>query len=147
MKTVTKSVLIWYSPEEMFNLVTDVASYPQFLPWCDRASVQSRDDTGMIAQVGISFSGIRQSFTTRNTHVPGREVHMQLIDGPFSQLEGQWKFQSVGEGDQRACRIEFELRYGFSNIALATLVGPVFDRIAGSMVDAFVKRAEEVYAS
>ena len=145
MKTVTKSVLIWYSPEEMFNLVTDVASYPQFLPWCDRASVQSRDDTGMTAQVGISFSGIRQSFTTRNTHVPGREVHMQLIDGPFSQLEGQWKFQPVGEGDQRACRIEFELRYGFSNIALATLIGPVFDRIAGSMVDAFVKRAEQVY--
>ena len=145
MKTVTKSVLIWYSPEEMFNLVTDVASYPQFLPWCDRASVQSRDDTGMTAQVGISFGGIRQSFTTRNTHVPGREVHMQLIDGPFSQLEGQWKFQPVGEGGQRACRIEFELRYGFSNIALATLVGPVFDRIAGSMVDAFVKRAEEVY--
>ena len=145
MKTVTKSVLIWYSPEEMFNLVTDVASYPQFLPWCDRASVQSRDDTGMTAQVGISFSGIRQSFTTRNTHVPGREVHMQLIDGPFSQLEGQWKFLPVGEGDQRACRIEFELRYGFSNIALATLIGPVFDRIAGSMVDAFVKRAEEVY--
>jgi len=145
MKTVTKSVLIWYSPEEMFNLVTDVASYPQFLPWCDRASVQARDDTGMTAQVGISFGGIRQSFTTRNTHVPGREVHMQLIDGPFSQLEGQWKFQPVGEGDQRACRIEFELRYGFSNIALATLIGPVFDRIAGSMVDAFVKRAEEVY--
>jgi ribosome-associated toxin RatA of RatAB toxin-antitoxin module len=70
---------------------------------------------------------------------------MQLIDGPFSQLEGQWKFQPVGDGGQRACRIEFELRYGFSNIALATLIGPVFDRIAGSMVDAFVKRAEEVY--
>jgi len=145
MKTVTKSVLIWYSPEEMFGLVTDVARYPQFLPWCDRASVISEDSTGMTAQVGISFSGIRQSFTTRNTHVPGREVHMQLIDGPFSQLEGQWKFQPVGEGDQRACRIEFELRYGFSNIALATLIGPVFDRIAGSMVDAFVKRADDVY--
>jgi len=146
MKTVTKSVLIWYSPEEMFALVTDVAKYPQFLPWCDRASVQSEDESGMTAQVGISISGIRQSFTTRNTHVPGREVHMQLIDGPFSQLEGQWKFQPVGEGDQRACRIEFELRYGFSNIALATLIGPVFDRIAGSMVDAFVKRADDVYA-
>lgn len=145
MKTVTKSVLIWYSPEEMFGLVTDVDRYPQFLPWCDRASVVAEDATGMTAQVGISFGGIRQSFTTRNTHVPGREVHMQLIDGPFSQLEGQWKFQPVGEGDQRACRIEFELRYGFSNIALATLVGPVFDRIAGSMVDAFVKRADEVY--
>ncbi|QHI96800.1 ubiquinone-binding protein [Xylophilus rhododendri] len=145
MKTVTKSVLIWYSPEEMFKLVTDVPQYPKFLPWCDRAAVLSQDEGGMTAQVGISFSGIRQTFTTRNTHVPGREVHMQLVDGPFSQLEGQWKFLPVGEGDQRACRIEFELRYGFSNIALATLIGPVFDRIAGSMVDAFVKRADEVY--
>jgi ribosome-associated toxin RatA of RatAB toxin-antitoxin module len=148
MKTVSKSVLIWYSPEEMFNLVTDVASYPKFLPWCDRASVLSQEEGGMTAQVGISFGGIHQSFTTRNTHVPGREVHLQLIDGPFSQLEGRWKFQPVGGEDakeQRACRIEFELRYGFSNIALATLVGPVFDRIAGSMVDAFVKRADVVY--
>ena len=148
MKTVSKSVLIWYSPEEMFNLVTDVASYPKFLPWCDRAAVLSQEEGGMTAQVGISFGGIHQSFTTRNTHVPGREVRLQLIDGPFSQLEGLWKFKPVGGEDareQRACRIEFELRYGFSNIALATLVGPVFDRIAGSMVDAFVKRADVVY--
>ncbi len=145
MKTVTKSVLIWYSAEEMFRLVTDVPQYPAFLPWCDRAAILDQDDVGMTAQVGISIGGIRQTFTTRNTHVPGREVHMQLVDGPFSQLEGQWKFVPVGEGGERACRIEFELRYGFSSIALAALVGPVFDRIAGSMVDAFVKRADVVY--
>ncbi|WP_198970057.1 type II toxin-antitoxin system RatA family toxin [Xylophilus sp. ASV27] len=145
MKTVHKSVLIWYSAEEMFRLVTNVTQYPQFLPWCDRAAVLSEDAEGMTAQVGIAFSGLRQSFTTRNTHVPGREVRMQLVDGPFSQLEGLWRFVPVGEGAQRACRIEFDLRYGFSNAALSALVGPVFDRIAGSMVDAFVARAEKVY--
>ena len=145
MKTVHKSVLIWYSAEEMFKLVTDVDQYPQFLPWCDRAGVLSREENAMTAQVGISFGGIRQTFTTRNTHVENREVHMELIDGPFSQLDGLWKFLPVGEGDQRACKVEFDLRYGFSNIALSALVGPVFDRIAGSMVDAFVERAEKVY--
>ncbi|WP_295849493.1 type II toxin-antitoxin system RatA family toxin [uncultured Xylophilus sp.] len=144
MKTVNKSVLIWYSADEMFRLVTDVAQYPKFLPWCDRAVVVSEDAQGMTAQVGIAFGGIRQSFTTRNTHVPGREVHMQLIDGPFSQLDGVWRFVPV-EGEERACRIELQLRYGFSNLALSALVGPVFDRIAGSLVDAFVKRADEVY--
>ncbi len=145
MKTVNKSVLIWYSAEEMFALVTDVAQYPKFLPWCDRAEVLTQEGDGMTARVGIAFGGIRQAFTTRNTHVPGREVHMQLVDGPFSQLDGTWKFVPVGEGGQRACRIEFSLNYGFSSATLSALVGPVFDRIAGSLVDAFVKRADDVY--
>lgn len=145
MKTVHKSVLIWYSAEEMFALVTDVARYPQFLPWCDHASVLTEDDGGMTAEVGIAFSGIRQTFTTRNRHVPGREVGMALVSGPFSKLEGCWHFHPLGDTSQRACRVELELHYGFDNGALAALVGPVFDRIAGSLVDAFVKRAEQVY--
>ncbi len=145
MKTVSKSVLIWYSPEEMFSLVIGVEQYPQFLPWCDRARVLEQDSTGMVAEVGIAFSGIRQSFVTRNTHEAGRRVQMHLVRGPFSKLEGDWKFSPVGDGTQRACRVDLELRYGFDNAALAALVGPVFDRIAKSLVEAFVKRAEQVY--
>ena len=145
MKTVNKSVLIWYSAEEMFALVTDVASYPAFLPWCDQASVLAHDAQGMTAKVGISFGGIKQSFTTRNTHVPGRQVHLQLIDGPFSKLDGQWAFSPVGEDQQRACKVDLTLRYDFDNFALAALIGPVFGKIAGSLVDAFVKRATQVY--
>ncbi|MEY4757168.1 MAG: hypothetical protein RJA34_2066 [Pseudomonadota bacterium] len=145
MKTVHKSVLIWYSPHEMYALVTDVAGYPQFLPWCDRSRVVSRDASGMTAEVGIAFSGIRQSFTTRNEHELDRKVRMSLVDGPFSKLEGEWEFAPVGEGDQRACRVTLTLNYGFSNSVLARLVGPVFDRIAASLVDAFVQRAEKVY--
>jgi ribosome-associated toxin RatA of RatAB toxin-antitoxin module len=144
MKTVHKSVLIWYSAEEMFALVTDVARYPEFLPWCDKASVLATDDKGMKAEVGIAFGGIHQTFTTRNEHVPGRAVSIQLLDGPFSHLDGQWKFIPLGE-QQRACKVELDLNYGFDNAALGALVGPVFDRIAGSLVDAFVKRAEQVY--
>ena len=145
MKTVSKSVLIWYSPQEMYVLVTEVDQYPQFLPWCDRARVVSTDAHGMTAEVGISFSGIRQSFTTRNEHVPGRQVAMKLVDGPFSRLDGEWNFLPLGDGTQRACRVELKLHYGFDNATLGKLVGPVFDKIAASMVDAFVKRAGQVY--
>lgn len=147
MKSIHKSVLLWHSAHEMFALVTDVPSYPQFLPWCDHASVLEHVDGGMTARVGMSLSGLRQSFTTRNLHEPDRRVHMQLVDGPFSQLDGTWAFTPLGDGSQRACKVQFDLRYGFSSAALATLVGPVFDKIAGNLVDAFVKRADQVYGA
>ena len=147
MKTVKKSVLIWYSPQEMYGLVTDVPAYPQFLPWCDHSSILDSDDAGMTAEVGISFSGIRQTFTTRNRHVPDRQVAITLVNGPFSRLDGQWDFVPIGDGSQRACRVELTLNYGFDNATLGKLVGPVFDKIAASMVDAFVKRAEQVYGA
>lgn len=142
MKTVHKSVLIWYSPAEMFSLVTDVASYPKFLPWCDRAQVLEADSAGMRAQLGMAFSGIHQSFTTQNTHVPDRQVSMRLVDGPFSALEGQWNFIPLGQ--ERASKVELTLSYGFEG-ALGRLISPVFDKIANTMVDAFVQRAKEVY--
>ena len=145
MKTVTKSVLIWYSPSEMYVLVTDVDRYPQFLPWCDRARVVSADENGMVAEIGIAISGIRQTFTTRNEHLPDRRVSIKLVNGPFSRLDGEWNFIPLGDGSERACRVELTLNYGFDNATLSKIVGPAFDKIAGSMVDAFVKRAGQVY--
>ena len=145
MKTVHKSVLIWYSAAEMFALVTDVARYPEFLPWCDQASVVEETANGMTAKIGISIAGIRQSFTTHNVHQADRKVTLKLVNGPFSSLDGTWEFSPVGDGTQRACKVDLMLRYDFDSIALATLVGPVFGKIAGSLVDAFVKRASSVY--
>lgn len=145
MKTVHKSVLIWYSPQEMYDLVTAVADYPSFLPWCDQAEVLERRENGATARVGIAFGGIHQRFTTENQHEPGRAVTMQLVDGPFSELSGRWTFMPVGDGSQRACKVELSLQYAFSNALLGKLVGPVFDKIAASLVDAFVQRAEQVY--
>ena len=145
MKNIHKSVLIWYSPEEMFRLVTDVERYPEFLPWCDHARVIAQTPEGMEAEIGLRISGIHQSFSTRNTHVPGREVKMQLVNGPFSNLSGGWTFHPVGDGSQRACKVELNLNYGFSSSTLSAIIGPVFDKIAGSLVDAFIERAEKVY--
>jgi len=147
MKTVHKSVLIWYSPQEMFALVTDVPRYPEFLPWCDRSAILAEDAEGMTAEVGIAFGGIHQSFTTRNSHHAPDSVDVKLIKGPFSQLDGQWRFSPVGDGSQRACKIDLTLNYGFSSTTLSALIGPVFDKIAATLVDAFVKRAEQVYGN
>ncbi|RGE45247.1 type II toxin-antitoxin system RatA family toxin [Comamonas testosteroni] len=149
MKNVNKSVLIWYSPEEMFALVTDVAHYADFLPWCDHAKVLEQDGTSMTAEVGIAFGGMRKAFVTRNIHSDmeggGKQVSMRLVKGPFSRLEGNWRFHPVGDGSQRACKVELQLDYGFESGAVGAIIGPVFDRIAGSMVDAFIKRAEQIY--
>lgn len=147
MKTIHKSVLLWHSAHEMFALVTDVQHYPQFLPWCDHGEVIERDDQSVVARVGMAMGGLRHSFTTRNRHVQDRQVLIALVDGPFSHLEGVWDFTALGDGTQRACKVEFRLSYGFSSAALATLVGPIFDKIAGSLVDAFVKRADQVYGA
>ncbi len=153
MKTVHKSVLIWYSAAQMFDLVTDVTNYPQFLPWCDHARVLLQTETGMSAEVGIAIGGVKQSFTTQNEHhidetTQARHVILTLVKGPFSKLNGRWDFIPIGnisDASQGACRTELRLNYGFDNAMLAKLVGPVFDKIAASMVDAFVKRAEQVY--
>ena len=143
MLQVHKSVLIWYSPQEMYDLVTDVAAYPQFLPWCGGASVQAEDADTVRASVTIDFKGIRQSFTTLNTHVPGEEVRMRLVDGPFSALHGRWVFNPLADG--KACKVEFVLDYKFSNFLVEKVIGPVFNHIASSFVDAFVQRAKQVY--
>ncbi|MBH1988242.1 MAG: type II toxin-antitoxin system RatA family toxin [Burkholderiales bacterium] len=156
MKHVHKSVLLWYSPREMYGLVTDVQGYPQFLPWCDRAEVIDTHDDGVTARLHIAFAGVHQAFTTRNVQMPGHSVIMNLVDGPFSKLEGTWRFiplQKPGHAapaghdpiDSPACKVEFSLHYAFASRALSLVVSPVFDRIANTFVEAFVKRAEQVH--
>lgn len=151
MKHVEKSALVWFSPAQMFHLVTDVARYPEFLPWCDHSKVLEQDEQGMTAEVGIAFSRIRQSFVTRNTHVGIEKVLMRLVKGPFSSLHGEWTFSPLGTAGSdeppKACKVGLRLSYDFDNLALRMLVGPVFDKIANSMVEAFVKRAHALYES
>lgn len=144
MKHVKKSVLLWYSPREMYELVTDVTSYPQFLPWCERADVLDTHDDGVTARLTLAYAGVHHAFTTRNRHVEERSVIVELVDGPFSRLDGTWEFTPIGAGTP-ACRIGFDLCYAFSSRPLEAVVSPVFDRIANTFVDSFVKRAEQVY--
>jgi ribosome-associated toxin RatA of RatAB toxin-antitoxin module len=149
MKHVKKSVLLWYSPHEMYALVTAVEDYPQFLPWCARADVLERGDNGMTARLHLAYMGVRHAFTTRNLHVADESVVLQLIDGPFSTLEGTWRFLPLAlpDGGARACKIEFDLRYAFASGALEAVVSPVFDKVANTFVDSFVKRAEQVHGA
>lgn len=153
MKHVNKSVLLWYSPTQMYDLVTAVPDYPRFLPWCSQAEVLETHADGVTARVHLSFAGLRHAFTTRNVLVPGQSVTMSLVDGPFSVLEGAWQFAPLtqpgaapGEAPT-ACKVGFDLRYAFSSRALELVISPVFDRIANTFVDSFVKRAEQVYGT
>lgn len=142
MHKVQRSVLVPYSDAQMFELVAGVEHYPEFMPWCGGAEVLSRDEHGMQASIVISFAGIKQRFTTRNTHVFPQRIDLALVDGPFSMLVGHWTFQALAPD---ACKVLFTMEYEFSNRALEALVGPVFNRIATSFIDSFTKRAQAVY--
>jgi ribosome-associated toxin RatA of RatAB toxin-antitoxin module len=149
MKHVRKSVLLWYSPREMFDLVTGIERYPEFLPWCDRAELLAQHVDGVTARLGLAYMGVKHAFTTRNQHVAPEQVTVQLVDGPFSLLEGAWVFRPLGRpgSEQPACKVEFDLRYAFSSPALEAVVSPVFDKVANTFVDCFVRRAEDVYGA
>jgi ribosome-associated toxin RatA of RatAB toxin-antitoxin module len=142
MHKVERSVLVPYSDAQMFQLVADVEHYPAFMPWCGGSAVLSRDEHGMQASIVISFAGIKQRFTTRNTHVFPSRIDLDLVDGPFSMLVGHWRFQALAPD---ACKVLFTMEYEFSNRALEVLVGPVFNRIATSFIDSFTQRAQAVY--
>ena len=142
MALVEKSVLVQFTPEQMFRLVDQVEDYPAFLPWCGGSSVSDRGAATLRATVIINYRGVRQSFTTENTRVQPESIDVKLVDGPFRQLDGSWRFRPLG---QEACKIEFRLHYEIASRILDKLLSPVFNHIANTFVDAFVKRAEQVY--
>lgn len=144
MARVEKSVLVAHTPERMFELVDRVEDYPAFLPWCGGTELQQRDSAHTVATIHIAYLGIRQSFTTENAKTRPHEMRIKLRDGPFTHLEGDWLFKPLGDD---ACKIEFRLEYVFSSRMLETVLAPVFSHITNTFVDAFVKRADEVYAA
>ena len=144
MPDVARSVIVGHTPAQMFALVDRVEDYPQFLPWCAAARVLQRDEATTRATLEINYHGIRQSFTTENVKRPPEQMLIKLVQGPFSRLEGEWRFTALGD---RGCKIEFRLSYEFSSRLLEKLIGPVFNYIAGNLVDAFVKRADAAHRS
>lgn len=133
-----------YRPEQMFDLVEAVEQYPQFLPWCSGSTVSHRDPLLTKATIHVSFRGIRQSFSTVNSkHYPD-SMRLGLADGPFKSLDGEWRFTALGDA---GCRVDFRLGYEFSNALLARVAGPVFAHIAGTMMDAFLRRADQIYGA
>ncbi len=139
MEIIDRSVLVGYSAQQMYALVEDIESYPQFLPWCDRAVASVREPSRTVATLHVNFHGLRQQFTTENIKQQGTRIDMKLVAGPFRNLEGYWAFTAL---DETACKVEFRLCYQFAGRLLEKAVGPVFHRIADSFVDAFVRRAQ-----
>jgi len=142
LESVSRSALVPYTAQEMFALVSDVDTYPRFLPWCSGAQTRQRGDDGVEARIDFHISGISKSFTTHNRHVGNQAIHMHLLDGPFSTLDGSWRFEQLGS---HGCKISLDLEYDFSSHLVSKVTGPVFNKIANSLVDAFRKRAVEVY--
>jgi len=141
---VNRSALVEYSAEQMFTLVNDVAAYPQFLPWCKNATVLEESETELKGKIDLSKAGVKQSFTTLNTLDRPNSISMQLVEGPFSKLTGGWEFKALAEN---ACKVSLQLEYDFSSAVLRAVVGPVFNQIANTMLEAFVKRASEIYGN
>jgi len=138
MHNIHKSAIVLHPVQKMFQLVDSVENYPQFLPWCGSTQIIERDKEKTIASIEINYKGIRQTFTTKNTKKQNQEMMIKLIDGPFKSLSGQWMFKNI---DKDSCQIELKLEYEFSNIILEKLISPVFNMIANTFIDEFIKEA------
>lgn len=144
MALVEKSVLIAHSASQMFALVDRVEDYPQFLPWCNRTELKFRDAHKTAATLFINYHSVKSHFTTENEKEEPLWMTIRLVDGPFRRLEGLWRFKPLSDA---ACKIEFKLNYEFSSRMFEKVIGPVFSHIANTFVDAFVKRASQVYGA
>jgi len=142
MPVINKSALVPYTAQEMYSLVDDIDAYPDFLPWCGASEVIERNEDEVTASILLSRSGLNKSFTTLNRLQRGKMIEMRLIEGPFRHLQGFWRFESLNES---ASKIMFDIEFEFSNKLLSMTVGPVFSQITNTIVDAFTKRAVEVY--
>lgn len=142
MAVVEKTVLIEHSARQMFELVDRCEDYPQFLPWCSQTELKFRDDSKTVATLHINYHSVKSCFTTENDKEIPTRMNILLVDGPFRRLEGAWHFRALAEN---ACKIEFRLHYEFSSKVFEKVIGPVFSHIANTFVDAFVRRADQVY--
>lgn len=140
---MTRSALVARPPAVLYRLVEDVERYPEFVPGCSAAQVLERADNQVVARLAVQRGLLRTEFTTRNVLDPGRSVHMHLVEGPFRVLEGHWSFTPVASN---GCRIEFALRFEFSNYLKSALFEPLFEETAGSLVRAFAARAQSLPA-
>lgn len=142
MPQIQKSALVPYSRQIMYDLVNDVATYPEYIRGCEKAEILEQTDTMMKARLHIVQAGFSQSFTTENQLTPGYEINMQLLDGPFEYLRGVWRFNELAEN---ACKVEFNLDFKFNNPLLGMAFGKAFKSIAESMMQAFIEQAKKKY--
>lgn len=139
---INKSALVPYSPEQMYALVDDITTYSDFLPWCRSAEEHHRTDTEVEASLEIAHSGLHKHFTTRNRLEPHRSIEMSLVKGPFKTLTGIWRFEALGDA---GCKVSLDMEFEFSSKLLGMTFGPMFSKIASTLMDSFIERAKVVY--
>ena len=144
MRDVRRSALLPYSAPEVYALVADVERYPEFLPWCTGARILQRSDEEVTVTLGLSSGIARASFTTRNRLEPHRAVTMSLVDGPFDHLEGRWDFTPIAAAGTRA---DLQVRFSTHGLVGAIALGPAFEGVCNRLVDAFARRARQVYGA
>ncbi|MGE3920444.1 MAG: type II toxin-antitoxin system RatA family toxin [Gammaproteobacteria bacterium] len=144
MAVINRHALVPYEASKMFDLVNDIASYPSFLPWCTGATVHEQTEDEIKATLVLSWGGMEKSFTTHNRLQKNKMIEMRLIEGPFSHLEGFWRFENI---DDTGTKVQFDMDFEFSSKILSFAFGPIFTQVTGNLVDSFCKRADELYAS
>lgn len=142
MPNISRSALVNYSSEQMYQLVDDITSYQEFLPWCGESVEHKRDNAEVEASVTIAKGSIHKAFTTKNILTENTLIEMHLLDGPFKKLHGFWRFEPL---DETACKISLDLDFEFSNRLVGMAIGPVFNQVANTLVDSFVDRAKAKY--
>lgn len=142
MTTINKSALVMHTPEQMYKLVNEVEFYPEFLPWCRSSRVLERDELSQRASIEIAKGPLNKAFSTRNTMLPNKRIQLTLENGPFSRLDGEWRFEALGD---KGCKILLDIEFEFSGRLISVLLSPVFAEICSTLVDSFVKRADSVY--
>lgn len=142
MTAIHRSAIVPYSAARMFELVADIPSYPQFLPWCGGARVVSATDDEVIAAIDIAYGSVHKTFSTRNLMQRHKMLEMRLIEGPFSHLQGFWRFDAL---DEEACKISLDLQFEVANKLAGLVLTPVFSNIANQLVDSFHRRAIDLY--
>jgi len=142
MPSIHRSALVMHSTKDMYDLINDVHSYPQFLPDCSDSKIITQSELSMTAALRVSKGGINKWFTTQNTLIVNQQVRLDLVDGPFRQLSGSWNLHELSE---EACKITLDLEYEFSSKMLELAFGKVFNNIANTMVQSFTHRAKKVY--
>ncbi len=143
MSHIQRSALVHYSPAEMYELVNNVDAYPGFLPWCRSARTLSATETESVACIEIAKGVLNKTFTTHNILIKGKRIDLKLADGPFKKLQGFWQFDALKMPN--TCKINLDLEFEFDSAMISIAANPIFMQIANTLVEAFCKRAVEVY--
>ena len=141
MTQISRTVLVPYSAKDLYELVLDVNAYPEFLPWCGGASVSEQTETLQVATVKIAKGPVKAEFTTRNTLLANESIDVTLVKGPFSNLDGSWRFKALSDN---ACKVELDMQFDFAAGPVGMLLKPVFTAICGSLLNAFTERARAI---